>query len=265
MTTVNPEAVRSPERPLAAVFMDLDDSIFQTLRKCRPGPVTTAALDQTGKPSSYFSFGQSCLLALLAERSVIIPTTARNRDAFDRVLFKFRYGAILNYGGLILCPDGQVDEIWHNRMKQLCVDAAPFLRDALARAENIIRDMRLNCRARIISDSGLDFYVVIKNYNSHVEELKIIMDEIEKSDFPDKARIYLNDNNLSLRPFFLDKSKAVSYFVQTYIDPEHPGLPIIGMGDSLSDLEFMQQCDFMLIPGSSQVSALLAAASEGRA
>lgn len=250
------------EGPLAAVFMDLDDSIFQTPRKCPPGPLEAAALDRDGRPSSYFSFRQRCLLELLSGRAMVIPTTARNLDAFGRVQFKFRYGAILNHGGLILRPDSQIDESWHDRMKPLCASSAPFLAEILALAEKIVRDRRLSCRARIIGDNGLDFYVVIKNYNSRVEELKTVMNEMKKLNFSQEARIYLNDNNLSIRPYFLDKSEAVTYFTTAYIISENPGLPLIGMGDSLSDLDFMRRCDFMLIPGGSHISGLLSGAAE---
>ena len=257
-----PAKIPPPEGPLAVVFMDLDDSAFQTLRKCPPGPLEAAALDREGRPSSYFNFGQRCLLELMSGRAMLIPTTARNRDAFGRVQFKFRHGAILNYGGLILRPDGQVDEAWQDRMKPLCAEAEPLLAAMLASAEKIIRDRRLNCRARIIGDNGLDFYVVIKNCNSRLQELKTIMNELKKMNFRLEAQIYLNDNNLSLRPRFLDKSEATAYFTRNHIAPENSGLPLIGLGDSFSDLKFMGQCDFLMVPGNSQIAALLSGAEE---
>lgn len=263
--TLADATIALPEGQLAVVFMDLDDSIFQTLRKCPPGPLEAAAMDRDGKPSSYFSFGQRCLLELLSGRALLIPTTARNQDAFNRVGFTFRHGAILNYGGMILCPDGQIDRNWQGQMKPLCAEAAPLLAAMLAAAEEIIQNRGMNCRARIISDCGLDFYVVIKNYNSRLEELGIIMNELKKMDFSSEARICINDNNLSLRPRFLDKSAATDYFIRTHIAPENSGLPLIGLGDSFSDLDFMGQCDFLLIPKKSQIASLLSSRPEGRA
>ncbi|UQZ90232.1 hypothetical protein C4J81_13885 [Deltaproteobacteria bacterium Smac51] len=251
-----------PKGPLAVVFMDLDDSIFQTLRKCPDEPLEAAALDRGGHPSSYFSFSQRCLLELFSRQTIVVPTTARNRAAFGRVRFKFNHGAILNYGGLILRPDGQIDESWHDRMKPLCEESAPLLAEVMALADKTIRDRGLNCQARIIGDHGLDFYVVVKNYYSRPQELNIIMDEMKKFHFTPEIRIHLNDNNLSLRPHFLDKSEAVTYFRQSHIVSENQNLPLIGMGDSFSDLEFMRSCNFMLLPGGSQAAALLSGAEE---
>lgn len=255
-------AITLPEGPLAAVFLDLDDSIFQTLRKCSPGPLEAAAMDREGRPSSYFSFGQRCLLELLSGRALLIPTTARNQEAFNRVGFAFRHGAILNYGGMVLRPDGQIDQGWQDQMKPLCAEAKPLLAALLAASEQIIQNHGMNCRARIIGDHGLDFYVVIKNYNSRLEELSLIMQELKKMAFSAEAIICINDNNLSLRPLFLDKSAAMAYFVKTHITPEHSALPMIGLGDSFSDLEFMKRCDFLLIPSGSQIASLLSSTRE---
>ncbi|MDR0354278.1 MAG: hypothetical protein LBJ64_00845 [Deltaproteobacteria bacterium] len=248
-----------PDGPLAAVFLDLDDSVFQTRRKCPPGPLETATLDSQGRPSSYFGFGQRCLLELFSWRTLIVPTTARDRAAFGRVKFDFRHGAILNHGGLILRPDGEIEPVWQERMRPLCAEAGPLLAAVLDSAERVMRHNNLNCRARIIGDAGLDFYVVVKSNESRVEDLRTILNEIKGSELGRQIRIDLNDNNLAFRPLFLDKAEAAAYFAENLLPPNCRDLPTIGLGDGFSDLEFMRRCDFLLTPRGSQISSLLSA------
>ena len=90
------------------LFLDLDDTIFQALRKCEnPDQVSTAAYLENGESISYFSEKQKILLTRLTERAIIIPTTARSFGAFKRVNINFTDFAILDFGGIILKPDGK--------------------------------------------------------------------------------------------------------------------------------------------------------------
>lgn len=257
MTGPDPHSRLRPPEPRAVVFMDLDDSIFQTPRKCGPGPLRPAALDREGRPSSFLNSRQVRLLELLSGGAVIIPTTARNLEAFRRVRLEFTQGAILNYGGLILGPDGRIDPDWQDRMRPLCAGAGPLLAEALARANRAVKERGLGCRARLISDQGLDFYVVVKNYTARPEELRLVREALAEFGSGQGARIYLNDNNLSFRPAFLDKAGAVAYFRRNRLRPEDRELPVIGLGDSLSDLEFMGACDYLMMPAGSQAAGRL--------
>src|SRR5258707_6855351 len=95
------------------VFLDLDGTLFQTRPKCPPGvDLTSAALRRDGTPLSFMTQRQGRLLELLRSADSVIPTTARNLDAFRRVHLPFPSLAILNFGGLILLPDGSPDREW---------------------------------------------------------------------------------------------------------------------------------------------------------
>lgn len=235
--------------------MDLDDTIFQTRRKCGPGYLRQATLGVNGQPSSYFNPEQYFLLKMLEEQSVVVPTTARNRESFNRVQINFNQGAILDHGGLILQPSGELDLVWYGQMHDLTGQAGPMLLEIKRLIEEIIARQELTCRVRIISDHDLNFYVLVKNYNSCISELAIIKDHMEelcRSTYG--AWIHFNDNNLAILPNFLSKAEAVSYFLQTYIRPVFKDLPIIGMGDSLCDLGFLRLCNYMMIPSGSQLA-----------
>src|SRR5689334_914937 len=94
------------------VFLDLDDTILQTRPKCPAGePIHPAAHGRDGQPLSFITDRQRALLDLFAAATVI-PTTARNHDAFRRVRLLFTGHAILDFGGVILRPDGTPDPGW---------------------------------------------------------------------------------------------------------------------------------------------------------
>jgi hypothetical protein len=112
----------------------------------------------------------------------------------------------------------------------------------------------LACKARLVSDHGLDFYVVVKNDNPHVEQLTILKEALTSALRELDVRIHYNDNNLALLPGFLGTAAAVSYFTETYVTPVMGDPLLIGAGDSLGDLAFMRQCDYMLLPSAGQLA-----------
>lgn len=238
------------------VFMDLDDSIFQTRRKC--GPETELRVGALGPDGSALSFlrpAQALLFERVFADAVVVPVTARNLDSFRRVTLPFRHGAILNFGGLVLGPDGAVDEDWVEQTRPLCRAARERLHEACSVAGEEIQRLGLCCRVRLVSDAGLDFYVVCKNRNGHVEEL----DRVEAL-FADRfadLRIHRNGNNLALLPRFLNKARALPHFLERHLAHTGPDRLLLGLGDSLTDKEFMKLCDYLLLPSGSQLEAAL--------
>jgi hydroxymethylpyrimidine pyrophosphatase-like HAD family hydrolase len=95
-----------------------------------------------------------------------------------------------------------------------------------------------------------DYYVSIKNrnkndyYASNSECFTILSDFIS-----DDFNLYQNDNNISIVPKCIDKKNAVQYL----IEKNRPKLTI-GIGDSLSDWNFMDICHFKILPQKSQIN-----------
>ncbi|MDR1872563.1 MAG: hypothetical protein LBS60_11705 [Deltaproteobacteria bacterium] len=237
----------------AAIFMDLDDTIFQTSRKIGlKNDLTVGAFGPNGEPLSFLTPSQVALLGLFRQVATVIPTTARNRESFGRVRLKFAHGAILNFGGLILDPQNEVDWKWYERTKPLTLAANNLLTESLALTTQEIHNLQFFARARIISDCDLPFYLVVKTKPERLFELEVLRDLLARR-FKNEANIYLNDNNLALLPKFLDKKYAVEYFVDTYLRNESDDLLLFGMGDSFSDLGFLNLCDYQLIPSASQL------------
>lgn len=238
------------------VFMDLDDSIFQTRRKCgEPGPLRVGALGGDGAPLSFLRPGQAHLFEHVFQGAAVVPVTARNLDSFGRVVLNFEHGAIVDFGGLILTPAGEVDQQWLAETRPLCLTSRGRLLEALAGAEELVEKARLGCRVRLIGDQGLDFYVQAKNHNGRLEELDEIM-ALFSERFPDLA-IHRNGNNLAALPPFLNKARALPYHLEKHLGHLGPERLVLALGDSLTDVDFMRLCDYLIIPAGSQLERRL--------
>ncbi len=234
--------------------MDLDDTIFQTARKCALNSnLTSIAFGRAGDPLSFMTDRQKYLFSFVNKHSVVIPNTARNFDSFERVSLSFKDRVILNFGGIILDKNRTIDNVWFDKIKSKSLYFDEYLHDVLNFINTIILNEKLTSTARIIGDFGLNFYVVVKNFDKNVSDLLIIKSYVDKFIEGAETYIHFNDNNLCVIPRYLNKSNAVSYVIDNYIVPLKEDFLTIGMGDSNSDLDFLKICDYILIPSSSQI------------
>src|SRR5947209_10481308 len=130
------------------VFLDLDDTIFQTRPKCPVDtPLAPAALDRVGEPLSFLTPRQQRFLELFRD-ACVIPTTARNPDAFRRLTLRFDSFAILDFGGIILLPGGSLDASWDAVIRPRAVEIASELEQLLATMQTFNEVHRLGVRLR---------------------------------------------------------------------------------------------------------------------
>lgn len=238
------------------VFLDLDDTIFQTKRKCpEDKPIFPAAFGKDGSVMSFFTSKQVKLFKLLNHKTRLIPTTARNHSAFLLTKIENFDYAIINHGGIILNADGSVHQGWFNSMKTLLEPALNDLQalKQILEAESIKRNN--NFKIRLIEDLGLTFYLLVKHEERDNQALKMLLTEVidpylrqYNLDF----YCHLNDNNLAVLPRFLNKAPAVR-FLQQELDKQYSEYLSVGMGDSLTDIAYMQLCDYFMTPKNSQI------------
>lgn len=241
------------------LFADLDDTLFQTLEKC--------AVREGLEPAAYYSDGSVCSLTTPAQRAfftfasegmTVIPTTARSLDAFRRVDLGFSSYVILDFGGIILRPDGSIDRDWQGEMHAKMTAALPGLRQLAARINAWAERTGFKGRARLVEDAGTPFFIVVKDPDKIATNLLPIEDEVVRpwiaDGHPDYC-VHRNGNNLAILPVSLDKAHAVAYVTERLLR-EHGGIITFGMGDSRSDARFMADCDYAIIPRRTQLSSL---------
>jgi hydroxymethylpyrimidine pyrophosphatase-like HAD family hydrolase len=238
------------------LFLDLDDTIFHSERKCdSTQPLKPMAFRKDQSPVSYSNPKQLALIELFQREMRIIPTTARNLDAFSRVAINFSESAILDHGAVIVDAQGQPDGIWHGIVSQqlqgVYAELLHIQDTLLAYAQTT--EPQLNIR--MIGDFDLNIYVLIKhidhNNSALIQVLKQCIEPLLKT-LNNGFYIHINDNNLAILPNCIGKHHAVDFMLKRL--KKQYGDPITwGMGDSHSDADFMALCDYAMIPGGSQL------------
>lgn len=229
------------------VFLDLDDTIFQTLPKCPEGEaVWPVAYRRDGTPLSFMTAKQRALLDLFFRSATVIPTTARNLDALRRVDLPFDNVRILDFGGVVLHPDGNLDESWDAQVRPRALELGPELRGLHSSVERFSAERGLGVNARLIADFDMPLYIVVKHPGGDSSTLQPVREEMQRLADGKRFFIHCNDNNLSLVPRFLGKERAVEHVLRNLLGPE-PVLTV-GLGDSLTDGPFLDLCDFRLMP-----------------
>jgi hypothetical protein len=233
------------------LFLDLDDTVFQTLRKCGDiADLQVAAYLRDGVPGSFCTPKQIRLLEFFRREMHVIPTTARNLDAFHRLNLAFGKRAILNHGGIILAENGKPDTAWQERMTHLTRSMTEALYELKARIGEFSERCCLPISIRIVSDLGMDFYVLIKHPEAQVDPLRWLLSDCIQpwiTDLENNFYCHFNGNNLAILPTFLSKTHAVGYLREQLVS-EFGEVLTFGMGDSDSDAGFMRLCDYAIIP-----------------
>ncbi|MBK1717663.1 haloacid dehalogenase [Thiocystis violacea] len=238
------------------VFLDLDDTLFQSRRKCpSDSDLHPTAYLGDGRAHSFMTAKQRTFWRLLDDQATLIPTTARDHDSLRRVDLPFRSWRIIDYGGIILDPDGKIDGVWMERMTEASRESIGGLTELLDLAETFIVHQGLAAHVRIIEDFGLPFYLVAKYRDGREADLDRLQRELMRpwvEARPDTHRLHRNGNNLAAIPRRIGKEQAVRYLIER-LGRDWGDLLTIGIGDSLIDGAFMAECDYSITPRGSQL------------
>lgn len=238
------------------LFLDLDGTIFQSQKKCGGSQdLAAAAFLNDGSAHSFTTPKQRRLLEIVRRDLTIIPTTARNYESFRRVSIEFSGFSILNHGGVIFSPQG-INNSWHTKMVTELESAIQLLHGLRKSIEDYASRYATGIYARIISDFGQEFYLLIKDKeqsSSSLLDIEINVISAWLAAHESNFYVHVNDNNLAILPRKLNKRVAVEYLIADLID-QHGEILSFGMGDSYTDAGFLSICDFALVPSGSQLA-----------
>lgn len=245
----------SSKRPL--VLVDLDDTLFQTARKMPEGtPRTPATLDVNGQPNGYMNPVQESFINWLLASADVVPVTARSVEAYSRVKLPFAHGAICSHGGVILQPDGSIDRDWHGQMAEVLwtfQDRLPVLSETTLQLGT---ELGFSLRGWVVEEEGLRHYVVTKHNESDDSVLTKVLAGIKGKSLLEGMHIHANGNNLAFLPNGLSKRLAVQEWLRRdqAVNGERP---VLGFGDSITDLGFMDMCHMWATPARSQLAKVV--------
>ena len=239
------------------IFSDIDDTIIQTARKTDFNRDSNVwAYDRENNPLSYIYSGVEKLIKLILNSQDIsfIPTTARNIASYQRTIFfrdkrvksKIKF-VILNFGATILI-DNIISKEWDREIK----DGYKNLKYPLKTLYQEI-ELAINKYHPIIKIVDNYYINIINKSNRNNQEInQNIRDIITKVTPLNQYYIHNNGSSFAIIPKFLNKKFALEYLIER----EKPILTI-GAGDNRSDLDFMSQTDFLLIPKNSYNAKIL--------
>ena len=234
-------------RPL--ILADLDDSLFQTRPKCGDWPeesLRQMSRLADGAPSGYATPPQQALMAWLAHGEVV-PVTARSREVLARVDIA-QAPAICANGGCILTADGTPDAAWHRLLE---AEAQASTAPTALYPELTSGLCGEAYRHWLVSEDGLDLYIVIKSNHGDVPALTALAEALAAR-LPQAWRIHANGNNLAFLPPWLSKRAAVRYMLEQ-VRRDTPERLVLGIGDSWSDAGFLDLTDMAMIPTQAQL------------
>lgn len=230
------------------LFTDLDDSLIQTKAKLPVGAATVpGATDRDGQPLSWFTQAQASLLQMFAGFGAsIIPVTGRNTDALQRVNYPFSDYCVVSHGAVVLSHTGRVCEHWLTSINDELNQWPELLQRSHQAIQDIIRTHNLDARSRVIIDQDIPAYISIKGTAPALATVR--------QHNPLDGQFYRHENgrNHALLPPYARKKRAVEHVAQRL--GLGPNDLTIGLGDSLSDLAFMQACHLAMLPSNSQIA-----------
>lgn len=245
----------APNMLTPLMLVDLDDTLFQTHRRITPqADFKMVTTDKQGQPLAYMNPIQQHFVQWLLHNTHLIPVTARSAEALSRVHLPFDYGAVCSHGGTVLNADFSVNREWHIQMQ--CA-LAPYQKKQQILIEVLQKQAFEfgSIRTWVVDEQGLGLYVVAKqnteNDNPYAPNfLPQLLNTLSPSLLED-FYFHLNGNNLALIPKPVSKANAARFLLQRFASQQRP---ILGFGDSLSDVEFLNLCHWWGMPNHSQLN-----------
>jgi hydroxymethylpyrimidine pyrophosphatase-like HAD family hydrolase len=237
------------------MLVDLDDTLFQTHRRIVPqADFKMVTTDKQGQALAYMNPIQQHFVQWLLHSTDLIPVTARSAEALSRVHLPFHHGAVCSHGGTVLDADLGVNQAWHVQMQQAL---APYQARQQALME-VVQQQAVHfgsIRTWMVEEQGLGLYVVAKqnteNDNPYAPNFLPELLNSLSPDVLDGFYFHLNGNNLALIPKPVSKANAARFLLQQFASQQRP---ILGFGDSLSDVEFLNLCHWWGMPNHSQLN-----------
>jgi hydroxymethylpyrimidine pyrophosphatase-like HAD family hydrolase len=240
------------------IFLDLDDTLFFSVRRHTPGPdAQVGAVDREGRPNSYVTDEQLALFEWLSANGELVPTTGRGEDALHRVAFPFDSWAICAHGAIVLQPGGGIDPDWATLMQEGYQASAQSMQSLNESVRSFYEDQGIDVRIRLVPAGDIWAYLCIKHNQRQLTELYRVIPWLREH-LPEGWHLHVNGNNISVMPPHVHKKGAVEWLISRVFEDRLR----LGIGDSLSDVPFMASCHFAVLPSDSQAFGYLQKADD---
>lgn len=233
------------------IFVDLDDTLFQTHRRIVPDSnFRIATVDKNQQPLSFMKPKQQLMVDWLFSSADVVPVTARSIEALSRVKLHFNHGAVCSHGGSILDHSKNLDQEWHEIQISHIEALSHLMNDLPEQLQHHAKDIG-SIRTWTVQENDLKVYTVAKQNDPDAELFLTELVSRLPKEIIENFYVHTNGNNLAIIPNPISKKNAVEFYLKKY-DPENARV-ILGFGDSLSDFGFLTSCDWFGMPKNSQL------------
>lgn len=270
-------------------FTDLDSTLFQS-RATDPAGIVPMTVDAEGAEHGFAREDQHALLQQMISSGIVIPVTARSHEQLERVT-GFLTGqaydlALTDLGATLLVRDNNGDGQWH-AVGAWTEAYMPFINLHIRRLSKDFQILEDWLRGtELEGDVKIDLISLGKRHLPLYLSLMIRKDAEHRAEKTAQIRhrfaepmarasghyaLHESEGQICLWPTFVSKGIAVARLREALRDGlddtrfdrarDYLGLEnavTFGLGDSTTDIEFMNQSDFMIVPKHSQISRLLA-------
>lgn len=238
-------------RPIT--FVDLDDNLFQSLRKVpedqHDGKILVA--EALNGNNSFQTLKQQNMFAWLSATTEMVPVTARSSRSFANVKLDFGNSyRVVGNGAVVIKPNGEIDLEWHEALLAETSKEADSIHALEAACIEVAKELGIEVRCPHSIENGIRHSVIVKQDNPDVA---IRLNEIlERVSVPAGWTSHLNSNNLAFTVAAVSKKRATEYVMSQM--PNIDKRITFGMGDSFTDMPFMALCDFFATPMRGQIA-----------
>lgn len=240
-------------------LMDLDDTLFQTLRKIETwnlpsDNLTIATFNKQGESLSYFTAKQAEFFNWLYHTTELIPVTARDTVEIGRVKLPFTSWQVLTHGAVILDKNGEALATWQTHTAEKLTALQAKINNIQQFIEENFAELNLRLMPHFETFMGqpLAVYLAVKQADKNhaiLENLAKMLPE-KLPNFSGDFYIHVNANNLAILPHAIHKRHAVQFLLENYLDKNRASF---GFGDSLADFPFLRLLDWYGTPNRGQL------------
>ncbi len=214
-------------------FADLDDSMFQTIGKNKEGKFKATFPKNILKTSYYTKAQNSFLNFILSNEDIVfVPLTARTKEQYERTkIFRNNQADIYsNYYGAKL----MIKNVEYNPY-------CSFIKKSIQKSDMQIKSLLaiLNSKYPNVQYDFVDgYYITISTFEKMAINYvkKLILRDLNDLEF------YHEEKYLTILPKSYNKSSVVKYLTKKF-NPKFS----IGIGNSISDIDFLNLCDFKIV------------------
>ena len=240
------------------IFTDLDDTLFKTIKNPESDSLLVATTNSNGEAQGYSSLQQQKLLHIFAvSNGIFIPVTGRSTSSFLNcslpIIKNTQYG-VVSHGAVIIDQNHKLLDQWYEFINEEFNLA--FWESELVKMFNYLHEhFSLSgdgVRVRLVIDQGIAAYICIKiSRSNYTRDTAKGVNSFLKGLLQDGMLLHCNERNFAILPPYARKEIAVKYIKNKLQVTEYD--TVFSIGDSNSDLPFMKESDFLIVPNGSQI------------